>query len=357
MKKLLTTLGFAAVVLAVSSGISYGQISDQLTIVNGGTDEPSGGYPGYPYTGTLTFTFTHSNGAGVIIPGAVKVALQMASGTHLDSTVAGIPAGWAYHYSNPLNGYLSNTDTIPADGSVDASQPTGYYLGTDFSIPFNIDAAQDGTNSIQVAPQFAGIGQALYQQPANLVYTTSVTVANTPLSVDFSSFVAEANGCNADLTWTTASETDNAYFAVERSFDGKSFKAIGRVDAKTEGFHGERTYAFTDETPSKGANFYRIRQYDVNGRSTISKVAEVTMNCDINNISLYPNPTKGVIYVEGLVGANTVEVYNVLGQVVLHKEGTATTEMLDISKLASGSYTVRVVRNDTAVFTAKVVKN
>ncbi len=36
------------------------------------------------------------------------------------------------------------------------------------------------------------------------------------------------------LTWTTASETNNDYFAIERSFDGRSFDEIARVKSKAE---------------------------------------------------------------------------------------------------------------------------
>lgn len=353
MKKIIS-FGAAVFLLASSATVTFGQgvIPDDIHILTAGTNQPPGGYPGYPTEGHVMFHFKHDNSTNVLNPGSVKIQIGIPGGTHFDTIgLSSYHPGWSFTVTSSISASLINTDTIP-------EWFVSGWLTDSFDIAFSIDSPiNNQTMAINAAYTMEGLFLYDYNNGQDVPTTMVLTVANTPLSVDFSSFVAEANGCNADLTWTTASETDNAYFAVERSFDGKSFKAIGQVAAKTEGFHGERTYTFTDETPSKGANFYRIRQYDVNGRSTISKVAEVTMNCDINNISLYPNPTKGVIYVEGLVGANTVEVYNVLGQVVLRKEGTATTEMLDISKLASGSYTVRVVRNDAAVFTAKVVKN
>lgn len=353
MKKLVSLIGAAVVLLASSVSVGFGQsLSDDIHILTAGTDQPSGGYPGYPTIGHMSFFFSHDAQTFGLAPNAVKIQIGMPGGTHLDTVGLSLHhPGWSFTVTSPVSATLINTDTIP---------PFFFngWVSDSFNIAFAVDSPiTEQSMTIQASYTISGAFLYAYTTDQDEPTTMKLSVASTPLAVDFSSFVAEANGCRVDLTWTTASEDANAYFAIERSFDGRSFHAIGKVDAQNKGFHGERTYMFTDETPAKGANYYRIRQYDVNGRSSISRVAEVTMNCNINDISLYPNPTKGVIYLEGLVGANTIEVFNILGQQVLRKEGNATTEMLDISKLASGNYTIRILRNDATVFTAKVMKN
>ncbi|MDC3352131.1 hypothetical protein OAV92_02680 [Crocinitomicaceae bacterium] len=69
------------------------------------------------------------------------------------------------------------------------------------------------------------------------------------------------------LTWETISENDNDYFAIERSYDGKSFEEIASISgAGTSAEH--LYYRYTDPTPhNKEWVYYRIRQVDFNGEN------------------------------------------------------------------------------------------
>lgn len=66
-------------------------------------------------------------------------------------------------------------------------------------------------------------------------------------------------------------------------------------------------------------------------------------------ISVYPNPSTGIINVNtGMASKSVVEVYNVVGALVLSKEFTgATTNTLDLSSFGKGVYTVKVTTNNT----------
>lgn len=67
-------------------------------------------------------------------------------------------------------------------------------------------------------------------------------------------FDAKAAGRVAHLTWATASERNSAWFVMERSADGRDFRALGRVAAAgtTTAPH---TYAWTDAAPLVGINY------------------------------------------------------------------------------------------------------
>lgn len=71
---------------------------------------------------------------------------------------------------------------------------------------------------------------------------------------------------------------------------------------------------------------------------------------------MYPNPTTGVVNFELTKGVEkaTLQILNVLGQVVLNTEITATNKTIDISSIASGNYFVRL-SSENQTSTTKLV--
>lgn len=74
----------------------------------------------------------------------------------------------------------------------------------------------------------------------------------------------------------------------------------------------------------------------------------------IDNISgsqslLYPNPTKGLVYISPDIDSKNVKIMNLMGQVVLNVN--PTKKMFDLSELKSGMYIVKI--NDTIVSLVK----
>ena len=64
-----------------------------------------------------------------------------------------------------------------------------------------------------------------------------------------------------------------------------------------------------------------------------------------NNTKLYPNPTKGILNIEGIEGS-TVEIFNNLGQLVVSKTNTSNLETIDMSNFDNGTYIVRITTGD-----------
>ncbi|RZJ32042.1 MAG: T9SS type A sorting domain-containing protein, partial [Flavobacterium sp.] len=73
-----------------------------------------------------------------------------------------------------------------------------------------------------------------------------------------------------------------------------------------------------------------------------------------NNSSVYPNPVKGILNISSSDAIESVEVYNVGGQLLLSKKQNAITQ-LDMSMLSNGIYFVKTYAN-YAVKTHKVIK-
>ncbi|MEL7160187.1 MAG: T9SS type A sorting domain-containing protein, partial [Bacteroidota bacterium] len=74
-------------------------------------------------------------------------------------------------------------------------------------------------------------------------------------------------------------------------------------------------------------------------------------------LNIFPNPTRDLLHVAGLTARRAqIEVYNIAGALVLRRESfTEGTTVLDVSKLQSGTYYVRV-REDEASHSLRFVK-
>lgn len=153
------------------------------------------------------------------------------------------------------------------------------------------------------------------------------------LPVELTSFTVTTEGGKNHLTWATASETNNKGFDIERSRDGETFQAIGTV--KAIGKAGN--YNFTDAEPVNGTNYYRLRQIDNDGTETYSKVVSVN-NKGGKSLKVYPTlVSNGVLTVDTEGG--DYAIYNIVGQQV---QSGKTTQRLDVSTLAKGTYILKV---------------
>ncbi|MCX6304180.1 MAG: T9SS type A sorting domain-containing protein [Bacteroidetes bacterium] len=72
-----------------------------------------------------------------------------------------------------------------------------------------------------------------------------------------------------------------------------------------------------------------------------------------DNVRLYPNPTKGTIYLYGATHAS-VAIYNNLGDLITTKEDFTGTS-LDLSSLAKGVYLLKIEKTDHTVIQRKIV--
>jgi hypothetical protein len=139
--------------------------------------------------------------------------------------------------------------------------------------------------------------------------------------VELASFTAELSGNDAILNWTTASELNNQGFEIEHSTDNQNFSKIGFVPGfgtTTE----MKSYSFRVSDISAGVQYYRLKQIDFDGTTTIYNSVEVTgpvPNTFVLNQN-HPNPfnPSTTISFSLPVEANvTIKLFNMLGQEVV----------------------------------------
>jgi len=186
------------------------------------------------------------------------------------------------------------------------------------------------------------------------IYWDNLTLEYT-VPVELTSFKAASNGEDVELNWTTATETNNQGFEIERMSIGGSFEQVGYsagFGTTTE----PKSYSFIDSKLEAGKYLYRLKQIDFNGTFTYSD--EVNVEVEIPLVySLeqnYPNPfnpsttIKYSIQKDGFV---KLAIYNLLGEeitVLINNEQKAGKYeiMFDASRFASGVYMYRLESNN-----------
>ena len=97
------------------------------------------------------------------------------------------------------------------------------------------------------------------------------------------------------LRWSVGFVVNHSHFEVLRSDDGIHFEKIGEVWAQPDN-NNFTPYYFIDETPLNGIGYYRLKQFDNDGKYTFSNVVQVKLNNP--EIVISPNPSKGFVFVK-----------------------------------------------------------
>jgi hypothetical protein len=190
---------------------------------------------------------------------------------------------------------------------------------------------------------------------------------NNPLPVQLTKLVGSASKADAVLRWSTASESNNKGFVVERSFDGKNFEQITFVKGAINS-NVVSNYSFVDKgifTSNKAA-FYRLKQVDLNEEYTYSDVILVTAtSSSVENTVVYPNPVNRNLYIEIDSKVNetiSITITDITGKTLKTvksniNEGFNKISIDELETLTQGIYIIQVNTSDKSLYTGKFVKN
>jgi hypothetical protein len=127
---------------------------------------------------------------------------------------------------------------------------------------------------------------------------------------------------------------------------------------ETDGMLDGEWMTFKAYRPATGEYFDLIPEFDLiagspgyfinNGLSVIGQLkAEATgiTNSGESNLKVYPNPTTGVLYIEGIIEGSKIEISDAGGHIVFHTEAIGN-QTIDLGQQASGLYTIRITNNE-----------
>ncbi|HSN61077.1 MAG TPA: T9SS type A sorting domain-containing protein [Ferruginibacter sp.] len=177
--------------------------------------------------------------------------------------------------------------------------------------------------------------------------------ASAVVPVSLSIFTVSNKSNRPHLSWTTQSESNSAYFAVHRSYDGNIFTEIGRVPAAGNSAVA-KNYSFTDAGIKSNAKYvyYELAITDKDENVQLSPIKLFKNNESIKKLitSLSPNPVSeaGHLLIQfnaDFAGKLMARITDITGKLVLVSELSAAVGVnnghIHIADLASGNYVVQ----------------
>jgi hypothetical protein len=291
-----------------------------------------------PFTLAAGATITTANATGI------DGSIQVTGGETFSSS-----ANYAFNGTVPQVTGSSMPATV---NNLTINNTSGSPIAVDLSKATTVNGVLSLTNGIldNLSPETVTLNGTLNQGAGSLT---------GPLPVELTSFTAVLNGTSALLKWSTATETNNSGFQIERSVEGSNawVKVTFVNGAGTS--NAPKYYSYEDKNLAPGVYVYRIKQIDNDGTTTIYNANDLP-KVDAgksNGLQLcgnYPNPFNPSTEIRFSVpqsGYASLKVYNVIGQEVSTLfSGNATaghyiTATFNASRLASGIYFARLQYN------------
>lgn len=167
------------------------------------------------------------------------------------------------------------------------------------------------------------------------------------LPISLLDFYGRAEADAIALYWTTSTELNNDYMAVERSQNGIDFEEIGQVEGKGTTTEPQQ-YTFVDNHPISGTNYYRLRQVDYDGAVAYHPVISVLFDKPLAfGMKISPNPARETLQVDWSLPKTQdglLRVFDMQGQLlsqraIAHGSGRYN---LPIRNLPAGIYVLQL---------------
>lgn len=122
----------------------------------------------------------------------------------------------------------------------------------------------NSSGSFSIAPEvyYVVCGVVQCQTPGGIREICASEMLTLP--IELVGMTAYPTDAGVVLEWTTATERDSRYFAILRSVDLASWKALTEVPAAGQSL-STRVYRWTDADPVPGMVYYQIRGIDMDG--------------------------------------------------------------------------------------------
>lgn len=203
-----------------------------------------------------------------------------------------------------------------------------------------------------------GNGDLVVGGLSGFVVAGTVNVGYLP--VELLSFNCNYSNNQTNIKWTTATETNNDFFTIERSTDGINFVAV--ADIKGAGNSNRIiNYDYTDKEVTTNQNdkivYYRLKQIDFDSKTSYSNIKAVHINNQSIQTQVFPNPaTPSTLY----LSINTIPESDIsitlfdatgrlVNQMLINKDNISST--IDISSLisnAKGYYFIQICDNNAS---------
>jgi hypothetical protein len=261
------------------------------------------------------------------------------------------------------------TNTVKAISSTaNLSNASTFPIGTYTVYGLSYLTANASAINAFINSNFSALTSSLATQPnstcGNLSKNAVTVTINGIVPVVFTGLKARKVNNKVALDWGTVSEINASHFEIERSANGIEFNTIiGRVNARGNS-STETNYSIDDLNPIKGTGYYRVKQYDLDGKFTYSNVAAINFEKAASLLVVYPNPVKNSLNVEYTAikgGKVEMSVLDAKGAVIKQQIQAVVVgrnmHSINVSNLAKGVYILKTIDADKNIVHTKFIKD
>ena len=292
-------------------------------------------------TGNFSSTDDFTNRGTSTNSGTIVVGDDMSNkGTFTNSNTITVGDDFTNDWSTTLNntGDITVTDDVSNNGTIHNNgnfEVDGNYTGSG-----DVDGTGSLCNSDGVTDPTGGAKSV----------SCPICGDGGTLPVELIDFSVIYNTNIVTLSWSTASESNNDRFEVEKSTNGVDFEVIGIVSGMGNS-NTIQDYSFEEVNPQSGVIYYRLVQIDYDGTESSSKIIKVNIQKSIE-VKLYPNPVnsgENLNMVFNTEGEKIIEVYEISGKLIRSYNTRDNKYRVNTNELKTGIYIVRIISNDKVI--------
>ncbi len=242
-------------------------------------------------------------------------------------------------------------------------------LGITFSLPLGI--SNDGSAIVGMGLQGANVVGFMIKLPTvaanNLCNNAIALSCDDIVSGSTTNATNSGGGDSPDVFYSFTGNGVAEIITISLCDPNTNFDTVLRVFSSCDltdeiamnddfcGLQSEVTF----ESDGTSTYIILVEGFDVDeaGDFTLQVTCETlsTSDFELNQLSMYPNPTNGVIYIDSKVNIDIVEVYNAAGQLVMNEKINSSNQSINISTLQKGIYFAKAISKDASK-TIKIVK-
>jgi hypothetical protein len=180
-------------------------------------------------------------------------------------------------------------------------------------------------------------GTSIGAIPSLFIAQLNERLSLTTLPIELRSFNTKSQLTSTLISWSTFSERNNHIFLVEHSANGLDFKTIGEVKGARNSSQ-IINYSFEHHSPTRGINYYRLKQIDFDGKILYSAIKWVDLKTSAD--ILQTTIVKDIIEIRTNENQEAnLSFFNNSGQKMMEVKGTGK-QFINVASFPAGVYFV-----------------
>lgn len=267
------------------------------------------------------------------------------TGSDCSSGTFSIPTGGC-----PDDEAINNSVYLSTNGGGVGTAGNVYFNGITANTEFNLSGLTIGNKYYLYIDGNGGASSDFY------IEVTSGAATCSTLPVSLLHFSGEKEKNKNKLFWSTATEINNDYFELERSYNALNFEKIVVVNGAGNSNNILNYYQFDFSFDrSESVSYYRLKQVDFDGHFSYSNIVALVNDSKLGEILVYPNPASNFLNISNSNDElTTYQVYSVEGKLIKQGEFMSSLQ-IDLNLYSSGTYLIKLISKNK-VYQQKFIK-